>query len=150
MFDITDSSHSLHWFLYDSSERQEQGKKYNVSDGWTAAVDTALQEVNPYLSQLHHFSTIPSEELTALQLSDVSAQSDFTAVLHATNSTAIDPYAIVIWCNCDSHPTFIPIYSHHYKPLQYPLLFPHGSPRWGLKQSATGHLSNCIPLTKHQ
>jgi hypothetical protein len=148
MFDVTDTSHSLHWFLYDGAERQQQGKKYDVPHEWTAAVDTALQEVNPYLNQLRWFSTIPSEEPTALELSDVSALGDFAAVLHAANSTVIDPCAIVIWRNHDTCPTFVPIYSHHYEPLQYPVLFPHGSPGWGLKHSATGRLTNCVPLTQ--
>jgi hypothetical protein len=114
------------------------------------AVDTALQEVNPYLNQLRRFATVPSDEPTALELSDVSAHGDFTAVLHAANSTVIDPRTIVIWHNHDTRPTFVPIYSRHYEPLQYPVLFPHGSPGWGLKQSATGHLSNCVPLTQRQ
>ena len=52
MFDVMDTSHSLHWFLYDGAERQQQGKKYDVPHEWTAAIDTALQEVNLYLNQL--------------------------------------------------------------------------------------------------
>ena len=42
MFDITDTSHSLYWFLYDGAEQQQQGKKYDVPHEWTTAVDAAL------------------------------------------------------------------------------------------------------------
>lgn len=150
MFDIADTTHSLHWFLYDGAQRQAQGQKFDVPHQWTSAVDAALQNVNPYLTQLRRFSTLPSEQPTALELSDVSSHGDFAAVLHAANSTAIDRRSIVIWRNRDAQPTFVPIYSRHYEPLQYPVLFPHGSPGWGLKHTATGHLTNCLPLTQRQ
>lgn len=34
--------------------------------------------------------------------------------------------------------TFFSIYSGLYEPLQYPLLFPHGSPGWGLSDNISG------------
>ena len=150
IFDISDSTHSLHWFLYDGSEQQAQGKTFNVPYQWTSALDSALQEINPYVHQLRRFSTLPTEASSALELSDVSANGDFAAVLHAANSTAVDPRAIVIWHNHNSEPSFIPIFSRHYEPLQYPLLFPHSSPGWGLKEGNNSHLTNCVPLTQRE
>jgi hypothetical protein len=67
-----------------------------------------------------------------LEISDYSSNSDFAAILHAANSTSIDPQNILIWRNSDQEPSFVPICSHHYEPLQYPVLFPHGSSGWGL------------------
>lgn len=140
----------MHWFLYDGSEWQAQGKTFDVPYQWTSALDSALQEINPYVHQLRRFSTLPTEASSALELSDVSANGDFAAVLHAANSTAIDPRVIVIWHNHNTEPSFIPIFSRHYEPLQYPLLFPHGSPGWGLKEGNNGHLTNCVPLTQRE
>ena len=150
IFDISDTKHSLHWFLYDGSERQAQGKTFDVPYQWTSALDSVLQEINPYVHQLRRFSTMPTDASSALELSDVSANGDFAAILHAANSTAVDPRSIVIWHNHNTEPSFIPIFSRHYEPLQYPLLFPHGTPGWGLKEGNNGHLTNCVPLTQRE
>ena len=45
---------------------------------------------------------------------------------------------------------FFPIFSRHYEPLQYPLLFPHGTPGWGLTEDAAGHETNTLQLTQHE
>jgi hypothetical protein len=37
----------------------------------------------------------------------------------------------------------MPIFSHHYEPMQYPVLFPQGSPGWGLNDSR-----RLIPFTQ--
>jgi hypothetical protein len=37
-------------------------------------------------------------------------------------------------------PRFVPILSCQYEPLQYPLLFPHGTPGWGVLESSQKNL----------
>ena len=147
LFDIADNSHSLHWFLYDSAERDRQGESYNVPIDWVHQLETDLNAENPYISQLRRFNTLPDTSTCALQLSDVASNGDFAAILHAENSTTINPRSIVIWRNRDAAPTFISIYSRHYEPLQYPLLFPHGTPGWGLTETEDGRRTNALPLT---
>jgi hypothetical protein len=72
--------------------------------------------------------------------------------MHASNSTQINPRRILIWHNNDQDPTFIPTFSRHYEPLQYPVLFPHGTPGWGLTPDATDsfRLKNTLPFTQRQ
>lgn len=54
--------------------------------------------------------------------------------MHGANSQTVNPRNILIWQNGHHLPTFVPILSRHYEPLQYPLLFPHGTPGWGLTE----------------
>jgi Helitron helicase-like domain at N-terminus len=150
LFDITDNTHSLHWYLYDSLDRRQHAETLNVPNDWTSAIDNALQSVNPYVRSLRRFSSLPSGTTNALELSDVGSNGDFAAILHAGNSSNIQPRSVVIWQNRAADPTFISIYSRHYEPLQYPVLFPHGTPGWGLSETATGQQINTLPLTQRQ
>jgi hypothetical protein len=151
LFDVTDNRHSLHWFLYDSLDREREGEHFKVPVDWTRAVEKDLNEVNPYVRHLRRFPTTDTERPTrALILSDVSSNGDFAAIFHADNSTSIKPRTVVVWQNNDAEPTFVPIYSRHYEPLQYPLLFPHGSAGWGLSEDDSGRLIDCLPLTQRE
>ena len=150
MFDIADRSHSLHWFLYDSNEREQQGKKFSIPPDWIHALQEDLQVVNPYVRDLRQLHSLPESEPCALELTDVGQNGDFAAILHASNSTSITPRAIVVWRHSEAEPSFVPIYSRHYEPLQYPLLFPHGTPGWGLTETANGQLRNTVTLTQRE
>lgn len=147
LFDIADSLHSLHWFLYNSLEHDKKAEQFKVPSNWTRAVNDDLQVVNPYIYNLCVFHSVPELTACALELTDVGQNSDFAAIMHAGNSTTINPRAVIIWCNRDTDPTFIPIFTCHYEPLQYPLLFPHGTPGWGLTRTASGQYKNMLPLT---
>jgi hypothetical protein len=57
---------------------------------------------------------------------------DFAAIIHANNTTNIKPCSILIHQKATNQSAFIPIFSCHYEPLQYPLFFPQGSLGWGL------------------
>ena len=150
IFDIADTTHSLHWFLYDSLEREEHGKKFNVPLDWTRAFEDDIQTVNPYVRSLRRLSTVADSTPCALELTDVGQNGDFAAIFHAANTTSIRPRTVVVWQNSNSVPTFVPIFSRHYEPLQYPLLFPHGSPGWGLTEGAAGRETNTLRLTQRE
>jgi hypothetical protein len=70
--------------------------------------------------------------------------------MHIADTTETRPRSILIWHNRNQEPTFIPIFSQHYEPLQYPLLFPHGTPGWGLKEDDRGQLQKTTPLMQRQ
>jgi hypothetical protein len=148
IFDIADSSHSLNWYLYDSLEHEHKGQSFNIPSDWIIALDTALQSVNPYIHNLRRFSTVTAPSTNTLELSDIASGGDFAAVFHARNLTIVNPCSIVIWQNRAEQPTFIPTFSWHYEPLQYPLLFPHGSPGWGLTESPGSVQINTLRLTQ--
>jgi hypothetical protein len=132
IFDVRDQTHSLHWYLYDENERYTRGHQFDVPLQWVNAVNADLRRHNPYVSMLLPFHDIPAAETCALELTEPSSNGDFAAVMHAANSTTIDPRNILIWQSGHHQPSFVPILSRHYEPLQYPLLFPHGTPGWGL------------------
>jgi hypothetical protein len=126
------------------------GTQFSVPAEWSEAVAEDLDAVNPYLHHLRRFASVPSSGTSALQISEFGSNGDFAAVMHAANSTAISPRAIVIWRNRDAAPSFVPIYSRHYEPLQFPLLFPHGTPGWGLQDNGGPHLVNLLSLTQRE
>ncbi|EJT96503.1 hypothetical protein DACRYDRAFT_112701 [Dacryopinax primogenitus] len=67
-----------------------------------------------------------------LELPEFTVAGDFAAIMHANNSTLVNPHSILIWRLGDDQPSYISILSQHYELLQYPLLFPHGTLGWGI------------------
>ncbi|KIJ33667.1 hypothetical protein M422DRAFT_264286 [Sphaerobolus stellatus SS14] len=90
---------------------------------------------------------------TALELTETSSNGDFAAIIHAENTANVQPRSVLIWQHSDYQPMFMSIYSRHYEPLQYPLLFLHGTLGWGLP-SDIGNLNlddkNVIGFTQMQ
>lgn len=152
VLDVSTPNHSMHWFLYDERERETAGLQWSVNSDWTRAVKEDLDTFNPYVHHLRRFHEHPSEATTRLELSDVSTGGDFAAIMHANNSTQVRPRSILIWRNSESEPTFVPIFSRHYEPLQYPLLFPHGTLGWGLSSNPDNpdHLIRSTELTQRE
>ena len=134
ILDVATPNHSLHWFLYDERERERH-------------------DINPYVHSLQQFHSVSDDATTALELPDTSSNGDFAAVMHAANSTNIKPRSILIWHNSKRQPSFISILTRHYEPLQYPLLFPHGTLGWGLtatSDSCQNRLSNTLGFTQRE
>jgi hypothetical protein len=120
---------------------------------WIEAIEHDLNAINPYVHHLRKFSSTWSHNIhavSALELSDVSSTGDFAAIMHGDNITDISPRSILIWHNSQNDPSFIPIFSRHYEPLQYPLLFPHGDLGWGLICNDDGHLHDTLSLTQRE
>jgi hypothetical protein len=153
LFDISNTEHCLNWYLYDEDERQNAALDRKIPLPWIAVIQHDLDDVNPYMHHLRHFSstwTDNTHAISALELSDASTTGDFAAVMHADNTTDISPRSVVIWRNSENDPSFIPIFSRHYESLQYPLLFPHGDLGWGLISDENGHLINNLSLTQRE
>jgi hypothetical protein len=150
IFDVSDNSQALNWFLYDSLERDRRATQYDVPAEWTRALNDDLETVNRYAHDFRRFPELSNAEPCALELSDVGQNGDFAVLMHAANSTSINPRSVVVWQNRDAQPTFMPIYSRHYEPLQYPLLFPHGTLGWGLTETSSGQYLNTLSLTQRE
>jgi hypothetical protein len=133
MIDVTEPMHSMHWFIYDEVQRQTSATSHGVPMKYVQRVRSALRSVNPYVDHLHHFYDFSESDTIAIELTEPPAGQDFAAIIHANNSTEIEPRSVCIWQNSNTEGTFIPIFSRHYEPLQYPLLFPHGNLGWGLR-----------------
>lgn len=154
LFDIARPHHSLHWFLFDEHDREQEAHKWDVPLSWVEAVRSDLNDVNPYLAHVRNFTDTCNQNQNmpdaTLELLDDTSSADFAAVIHASNSTRVQPRSILIWNKTDNDPTFVPIFNRHYEPLQYPLLFPHGTPGWGLPSNPTdtNQRTNKLPMSQ--
>ena len=148
MLDVQTPNLSLHWFLYDESETVRRGEQWDVPVQWVRAMKETLDDINPYVWNLHQFTDISRYTSTALELHNHTSANDFAAIMHAANSINIAPRSVVIWNNSSCEPSFISIFTPHYEALQYPLLFPHGTRGWGLVlSSAPDHHNHMINIT---
>jgi hypothetical protein len=125
------ADHSIHWFLYDEALRSAKAIQFSVHATVVQAVKDDLSHVNPYVASLHHFRATPRQRQQVIEPKDYSSNGDFAAVMHASNSTTINPRSILIRRHGSSNPQYINILSHHYEPLHYTLFFPHGEIGWG-------------------
>jgi len=125
------TEHSIHWFLYDEAALQNKAIEFGVHGSVIQAIKDDIRECNPYVGHLQHFQTSNIWRRGILEIEDYSSAADFTAIMHASNSTIINPRSILICRQNAHHPEFINILSHHYEPLHYVLLFPHAEMGWG-------------------
>jgi Helitron helicase-like domain at N-terminus len=153
IFDISNTEHCLHWYLYDEQDRNLEAIDRKIPLSWINAISHDLDDYNPYVHHLRHFSTTWQHNptaISALELFDASPSGDFAAVMHANDCVDVQPRSIVIWHNSENDPSFIPIFSRHYEPLQYPVLFPHGTLGWGLTSLDNDQLSNNLNFTQRE
>ncbi|CAG8839267.1 8124_t:CDS:2, partial [Gigaspora margarita] len=134
MLPINTPNHSLNWYIYDEQERYIIAQKQKIPNDWVSTIRTMLTQVNPYISWLRTFQRNFTYN-TILELQENSSTGKIAAIMHADNIVNIHPRSIIIWCNTDIMPRFISIFSSQYEPLQYPLLFPHGTPGWHIKNN---------------
>jgi hypothetical protein len=122
--------HSIHWFIYDERMRRQKAQEFGVYSSVIQAITDDLQLVNPYVHHLRRFRP-RSHRKRQLELQDFSSNGDFAAVMHASNSTDINPRSVVIRRRGHRQPEFLSILSRHYEPLHYVLFFPSGDIGWG-------------------
>ena len=133
LWDINQGQHSLRWFLYDSLEREREAKRISVPAPFVDVVRRLMDDVSPYVRWLRHAaSTIPAPNapLTIELQSTTVGAGELAAVIHVVNIQELQPRSILIHRNGSSTSQKVSILSSHYEPLQYPLLFPYGTPGW--------------------
>ncbi|CAG8840893.1 36230_t:CDS:1, partial [Racocetra persica] len=126
-------NHSIHWYLYDEQERYLTALNRGVPDTWVSAVQSMLTRINPYVHSLQMLQD--NSYTTLLELRENTSTGEIAAIIHANNTVNLSPRSIIIWRQSDTAPKFINILSSQYEPLQYPLLFPHGTPGWHANNS---------------
>ena len=85
------ADHSIHWFLYDEGLQTTKAQQFGVHSTVVQAIKDDLSQVNPYVSSLDHFRASPHQQQHVVELKDYSSNGDFAAVMHASNSTTINP-----------------------------------------------------------
>ena len=98
-----------------------------------------LQSVNPYISTIRHALDQVEDESTpvAVELQHVTAGGELAAIINTQNLSSVHPRKVVFFRSGTDTPRYVHILSRHYEPLQYPLLFPHGTPGWGCSSTLT-------------
>jgi len=142
LLDIADQGHSMHWFLYDEAARTEQARELSVPEGAVGTVCQFLEQVNPYVGHLRHAVSQVSDEATplAVELTVPPAGGEIAAVINTEGLRHVSPRQVVFFRRGGLQPRFVPILSPQYKPLQYPLLFPHRTLGWGYSGYQVQHL----------
>ena len=139
------TDHSIHWFLYDEQMLERKAIQFGAHASVVQAIKSDVRDVNPYVAHLQHFRSPNLPRPCILELKDYSSPADFAAIMHASNSTTINPRSILI-CRRRSHqPEFINILSHHYELLHYVLFFPHAEIGWGASP-----IPGISHMTQHQ
>ena len=123
----------MHWFLYDETERKEHAARWNIPDEILRRFRDLLEEINSYIFTLRHAISQTDEGSAplAVELQVSSAGDKLAAVINTQNLREINTREIVFFRHGNEQPRFVPVLSCQYEPLQYPLLFPHGTSGWG-------------------
>lgn len=142
LLDVAEKGHSMHWFLYDETGRAEHAERLNVPQDVVPVVRSFLSAVNPYVRCLSHAISQTNEQATplAIELCVPPAGGELAAVINTESLRQISARKIVFFRKGDLQPRFVPILSCQYEPLQYPLLFPHGTSGWGFRAPSQKNL----------
>ena len=91
-----------------------------------------LNAVNSYIGELHHaFHLVPDTTPIFIELENSTANGEVAAIIHVANLHSIKPRSIYIHRKATgTMAEEVSILSSYYEPLQYPLLFPHGTLGW--------------------
>ncbi|KAJ6003691.1 hypothetical protein N7522_006383 [Penicillium canescens] len=148
LLDVADTGHSMHWFLYDESERGLRARDHDIPNDILHGIRDFLSLVNPYVRTLRHaVSQVPDQTVAlAVELSIPPAGGELAAVITTENLRRVAPRQVVFYRKGGQQPRFVPTLSCQYEPLQYPLLFPHGTRGWGFLDESRKN----IPCTQIQ
>lgn len=124
----------IHWYVHDPDQRRKKATTFSLDP---RLVDTIQQTVNPYTRSLRQIG-----QDVSLHVEWKEESMEIAAVIHRGDSDVTrGPCTVVFWRRSELAPTFIsPLYPL-YKPLQYPLFFPHGTNGWfpGMTSVRTPH-----------
>jgi hypothetical protein len=137
LLDVRSGNHSLRWFLYDSTGHHRQGAAQRLPEWWITMFKTGLQEVNPFVKKLQDAASHAGEAEFEVTLAHSVANDELAAVLNASNLQSINPRRITYRAKGNDNHQYLSIFSAFYEPLQYPLLFPHGTYGWGTGRRET-------------
>jgi hypothetical protein len=91
-----------------------------------------IQQHNPYYDHYRNFATfLPEREDVYMALAHENPSHDIVAMYHTGFAPQCSHRTVYVQRAADSAAQQIHILNPLYEPLQYPLLFPHGSLGWG-------------------
>ena len=133
LLNLAEGEHSLRWFLYDETARNRSAVEHGVPVDVIERVRVLLESVNPYVSTIRHaLDQVADNQIpVSIELRHLPAGGEVAAIVNTQNLMNVHPRKVVFFRSGIDRPRYVHILSRHYEPLQYPLLFPHGTPGWG-------------------
>jgi hypothetical protein len=122
----------MRWFSFDENTRNNQAENQNIPYNFVELFCQYLDIVNPYIHQLRHTNQTVDEGTFVLELQKRPVGGEIAAIIYTNNLQQIHPWNVVIWQNSSSSACKVSILSSEYEVLQYPILFPKGTPGWSL------------------
>ena len=98
---------------------------------------TRLQQVNLLVKKLQDAALHAGEAEFEVTFAHSAANNELAAVPSASNLQSINPRRITYRAKGNDNHQYLSIFSAFYKPLQYPLLFLHGTYGWGTGRRET-------------
>ncbi|KAJ6038891.1 hypothetical protein N7460_007608 [Penicillium canescens] len=99
LLDVADTGHSMHWFLYDESERGLRARDHDIPNDILHGIRDFLSLVNPYVRTLRHaVSQVPDQTVAlAVELSIPPAGGELAAVITTENLRRVAPRQVVFY-----------------------------------------------------
>jgi hypothetical protein len=129
---------AVRWLLYDGfmdGHTPHTNWAAQIPALWISRIRDALRRVNPFVRALQFLhDNIPRFPLAALTLQDSGSTPEIAAVMSYDNTTTsqIKPRRLIISRHNQSIQQIATV-SRMWEPLAYPLLFPHGTLGWGVR-----------------
>ncbi|XP_034236438.1 uncharacterized protein LOC117642399 [Thrips palmi] len=132
-------------YLDDGAERLALTENRKLNPAIITGVKEYLQEVNPFIPQFRLLGQEQSLnarlefELTNRSthgpaLGDRNRGMEVHAILNTDEAAAGGPRMLTVWKRADRAPSYVDLFSPLLEPLQYPLLFPHGTLGWHINK----------------
>ena len=130
LYDITQGSQSLRWFLYDEHGHDREAAQQGIVPELVAKFHHELATLNPFIRKLRHSFDSSTTQTLIVELRATSTGGDIAALIHSNNLHQPNPRSILIQYNGSLTRQQIDILSPFYEPLQYPIFFPQGTLGW--------------------
>ena len=112
-----------------------------------------IEDVNPFLRSIRlALSDVDASKSgpRTIALDQPTAGGEIAAIIETRNLQTIEPRRILYFRQSDEQPRFMSILSHQYEPMQYPILFPHGTAGWGVHAGGSGLNTDSRKITQIQ
>nr|GAT43072.1 ATP-dependent DNA helicase [Mycena chlorophos] len=130
---------AVRWLLYDGFEAAHAPHSAStwfkeIPANWIASFRSALLRVNSFASSLRFLGQIHAAGTAASLLLEDTGTAEIAAIMSYSNTTQTEVKArrlIVITAGGENQS--VSTVSRFWEPLSYPLLFPHGTLGWGVR-----------------
>jgi hypothetical protein len=94
-----DIRHSMHWFLYNETAQIERAQNQSIPEEAINIICQYLEQVNPYIYNLHHaVGQVQNEStLLAIELSLPTSRGNIAAIINTDGLHYVNPRRVVLF-----------------------------------------------------